>query len=479
MLRSVGLGRSWSNWPAAIFAVLSLLVAAQPSFAQDLKNYTRSDLDAWLSKSAGFKPDFKAGEVLTIKDYPRLVLAVAPGLIQQLKFPDLRMEIVAPRDHTQRADFLGCTEKYQSQVRLNPDGTMANYICGQPFSDSALVDGDEASGMKAAWNFTYRWQNYGQFLLNAMGIFDKFGGNHSQTKVIVETPPPDWASGVQLVSTMPTDVTADYKGGGTFERLLQSFYERTYFSHLAPRADQGGLLNVPAAKDFTFKEFSGFISPYDVRGEVFITYRYSDPNRADDAWAYDPKLRRVRRISIEVKSDSFAGSDQTIEDFYTFSGRELQWKWKFIGFRDLLCVADSKSNSEHWYGPNGNIFDDVWSVRRFAVIERTPKAPNHPYRSVVMFWDAQTWTPWMALAFSRDQKLYKVWMISGKYSEDYQTFAEINHGLHVETFFSEVVSDIKNDRATIYCDYGNGNPTVSDDHIKRIYDIDKLEEAHR
>ena len=76
-----------------------------------------------------------------------------------------------------------------------------------------------------------------------------------------------------------------------------------------------------------------------MRGQVFITYRYADPHRADDAWAYDPQSRRVRRVSVEVKSDSVEGTDTTQEDFYTFSGRELHWHWKFLGWKDVLAVS--------------------------------------------------------------------------------------------------------------------------------------------
>ena len=64
-----------------------------------------------------------------------------------------------------------------------------------------------------------------------------------------------------------------------------------------------------------------FLTPFDIRGTAFIIWRYledadkGDPYRADDAWAYIPNPRRVRRISAEVKSDSLLGTDITIDDF--------------------------------------------------------------------------------------------------------------------------------------------------------------------
>jgi len=461
--------------------IVAILIASIPAIgrAQDVKNYTRANLDEWLSKYANAKPDFKPGDVLTEKDLERIRPFLPPGYLEQLNFPGMKMEIIAERDHTPRKDFMDCSEKYQSQVKMNADGSLANYLCGQPFSDASLSPSDPLSGLKSAYNFDYRWQNYGEFSLNYLFIYDRFGGKRGSEPIIVEPPPEDWIAGVPFSSKLPSDVTHNYQGGGSFERTAGTFYERLYFTHLAPLADKGGVLDIPDAKNFFWKEFEGFISPFDVRGEVIINYRYSDPHRADDAWVYDPKLRRVRRISVEVKSDSVAGTEQTVDDFYTFSGRALSWNWKFIGWKDLLCVFDPKGDYPLFYGPNGQVPNDVWSIRRFAVVERTPKAPNHPYSSVVMFWDSQSWAPWLAFAFTRDKKLFKTWGLQEKWSEDYKEFAELNHGVHDTTLQSEVVVDVQRDRATIFAGYGTGNPDISVEHAKRLFDVNKLEETHR
>ena len=153
-----------------------------------------------------------------------------------------------------------------------------------------------------------------------------------------------------------------------------------------------------------FKEFTGFYSPFDIRGTVFIVYRYVDPHRADDGWAYIPNLRRVRRISsAEVKSDSSLGTDHTIEDFYSFSGRELEWHWRLLGWKDQLAVQDSAHEYAPRYGPNGIIPNDTWTMRRFAVIERTPISERHPYKSVVEDWDSQNWDAWLMGGAFRSQ----------------------------------------------------------------------------
>jgi hypothetical protein len=467
---------------AAIIAVISAVIAlgASRATAQNVKSYTRATVDQWMSKYTDAKPDFKPGDVLGSKDLERIRPFVPPGWFEQLNFPEFKMEIMAARSHMPRKDFQECTEKYQAQVKLNPDGSLANYVCGQPFPDASLNTSDALSGIKAAWNFDYRWQNYGEFSLNYLFIVAHFGGNHDgDAPKMIESPPSNWVGGVEYHSKLPTDASKFFGGGGTFARTLSSFYRRVYFSHLAQRADNHGLLGTPDSAEFLWKEFSGFFSPYDVRGQVFITYRYADPHRADDAWAYDPQSRRVRRVSVEVKSDSVEGTDTTQEDFYTFSGRALHWHWKFLGWKDVLSVMDSRDDYAHLFGPNGEIPNDRWSVRRYAVVERTPVEAHHPYSSVVMFWDAENWHPWMALAFNREGKLWKLWELQSRWTEDFHSFAEINHGVETNMLVGEDVVDLQNDRATIFAGYGSGYPDAVPASVTQLYDISKLEEMHR
>ena len=474
-----------SMFAAVISIVTSIITAvialgASRAAAQNVKTYTRANVDQWMSKYADAKPDFKPGDVLGSKDLERIRPFVPPGWFEQLNFPDFKMEIMAARSHMPRKDFQECTEKYQAQVKLNPDGSLANYVCGQPFPNASLSTSDALSGIKAAWNFDYRWQNYGEFSLNYLFIVSHFGGNHDgDAPKMIESPPSNWVGGVEYHSKLPTDASKFFGGGGSFARTLSSFYRRVYFSHLAQRADQKGLLGTPDSAQFLWKEFSGFFSPYDVRGQVFITYRYADPYRADDAWAYDPQSRRVRRVSVEVKSDSVEGTDTTQEDFYTFSGRELHWHWKFLGWKDVLAVLDSRDDYAHLFGPNGEIPNDRWSLRRFAVVERTPVETHHPYSTVVMFWDAENWHPWMALAFNRDGKLWKLWELQCRWTEDFQSFAEINHGVESTMLIGEDVVDLQNDRATIFAGFGSGYPDAVPANVTQLFDISKLEEMHR
>ncbi len=194
-----------------------------------------------MSKYADAKPDFKPGDVLGSKDLERIRPFVPPGWFEQLNFPEFKMEIMAARSHMPRKDFQECTEKYQAQVKLNPDGSLANYVCGQPFPNASLSTSDALSGIKAAWNFDYRWQNYGEFSLNYLFIVAHFGGNHDgDAPKMIESPPSNWVGGVEYHSKLPTDASKFFGGGGTLRSHLEQFLSAGLFQPSRPACGQPG-----------------------------------------------------------------------------------------------------------------------------------------------------------------------------------------------------------------------------------------------
>ena len=62
---------------------------AQPSsdWIFQSQKVTAETLIQWMNKYRDAKPDFKPGDVLTVKDLPRLVPFIPPGYIEMLNFP--------------------------------------------------------------------------------------------------------------------------------------------------------------------------------------------------------------------------------------------------------------------------------------------------------------------------------------------------------------------------------------------------------
>jgi len=84
-------------------AVLVCLFATKAPAAEVLTP-TLADYEAWLAKYADAKPDFKPGDVLTVKDLERVRPFIPPGYFPQLNFPELKMEVIAPVSHQPRRD---------------------------------------------------------------------------------------------------------------------------------------------------------------------------------------------------------------------------------------------------------------------------------------------------------------------------------------------------------------------------------------
>ena len=326
---------------ASVFVACGMLFGQAAAVAQDdPTTYTRESFSQWLAASKDAKPDFKPGDVLSHADLERIRPFLFPGYFEQYqKWADVQFEIVETNHVTPHQLVLDCNEKFQQQVSLAEDGALENYVCGYPFSNEDITEDDPQAGLKVAWNYDKRWYWRGYFVNNALTTWLRFGGEHTAPEP--EQPPEGWRGDEYPIK--PEDWQYDtekiYGGGGRFERSLGTFYHRAYYSHLPMYPESNYQLpNVSDAGEVYWKEFTGFFSPYDVRGTAFIVARYDDPRRGDDGWAYVPSLRRVRRISAEVKSDSLMGTEHTLEDFYGFSGRPLEWNWSFLGWKDMIAV---------------------------------------------------------------------------------------------------------------------------------------------
>jgi hypothetical protein len=152
--------------------------------------------------------------------------------------------------------------------------------------------------------------------LNAWALM-RPGGTHSAW--VHTQPPTDWfVNAADQTGYVPPDIGQHFGGGGNVKRVIEGIFQLFQYSHVAEFMDTPtkDSLPLPGAKNREFKEWDGFYSPFDIRGTAFVQVRYLDPNRAEDSWAYLPVLRRVHRISTEVKSDSLLGKDFTLDDFW-------------------------------------------------------------------------------------------------------------------------------------------------------------------
>ena len=434
--------------------------------------FTAEDHIAWIKANQEAQPQFVEGDVITY-DKADLIRPFIPEEQQDdLIFPGMEMTIKDAGDLSPAEAFQTATKKYYGTATLADNGAIGNYQAGMPFDPENFTAGSKDDGWKQVWNWTFRWNNDGLKINDVHWVWVRKGGDHYKHEVL---------------STSGGKYSEYYTGGGTFERVLAGPYQRVIMSHRADLPESGYRMNNGKgfAKNTNFREYTGFTSPFDIAGTAFLILRYDDVMKADDSWAYIPSLRRVRRISVEVKSDSLLGTDHTLEDFYGFNGRPMEHTWEYVGTANLLAVIRSKHTDTVFYGPNGWAPKDDWALRKVDILRMYPGRTNHPYSTKFIYMDRQSTEALYANAFDKAGELWKIWQIQKSWTEDSQYAAQrekfkgdvTNPGTRVLSFQSINVIDKQNNRGTLVPCRGVSYPDTTIKKVKRTHDVNYLTEG--
>ena len=430
--------------------------------------FSPDDFLAWLKENQTAQPQFVDGDVITY-DKADLIRPFVPAEFQnEWIFEGMEMTIKDAGDLTPPQVYLDATERHKGQATLASDYAIENYTAGRPFDPEEYTPGTEG-GWKMVWNWMYRWQNEGLSVGEVHWVWVRRGGEHANHVIMNGT------------------YSDFYLGGGTFERVLAGPYKRVMMSYRADLPESGYALNEGKgfAKGVEFREYTGFQAPFDIAGTAFLILRYKDPRKADDSWAYIPSLRRVRRISVEVKSDSLLGTDHTLEDFYGFNGRPMEHDWEYVGTARMLVVARSRNAHTQYYGPNGWAVKDDYALRFVDIMRQHPKSDKHPYSTKFICIDRQSGESYYANAFDQAGEVWKVWQLTKIWSED--PWAEQNEtefhgevtpaGTNFQLFQSINVIDLQNNRGTICPCRGVSAPKNKFSTVKRQLDVNYLTEG--
>lgn len=448
---------------------LTAAFAAHTLVAQAI---TPDDHLAWLKANQAAEPQFVDGDTITF-DKADLVRPFIPVEQQPtLLFEGMDMKIKDAGDLSPSDAYKAATEQFAGQATLAADGALENYTAGRPFDPSTFTPGSTEDGSKMAWNWTWRWENEGLKIEEVHWVWVRQGGDHS---------------GHEIMGAGGGKYAEYYTGGGTFERVLAGPYQRVMMSARVDLPNDGYMLNGGKgfAKNTAFREYTGFTSPFDIAGTAFLILRYNDPRKTDDSWAYIPSLRRVRRISVEVKSDSLLGTDHTLEDFYGFNGRVMEHDWQYVGTARILCVMRSRYTDTVFYGPNGWAPLDDHALRLVDVMRQTPKSSSHPYSTKFIYVDRDSGESCYANSFDQSGQIWKVWQIQKSWSEDPQyqgNQAKFGApatvpGTRKASFQSINVIDLQNNRGTLVPCRGQSFPNTPFKKVKRTHDVNYLTEG--
>ena len=123
--------------------------------------------------------------------------------------------------------------------------------------------------------------------------------------------------------------------------LNPSGFERETESVMLQMALDGypGALKTPNPGNIEKYMILAMKKPYDLSGSSVMTWRYRDPNKQDNSFAYSPMIRRVRRMSAANRSDALMGSDLAVDDANGYDGKVTAFTWKILRKQEALLPA--------------------------------------------------------------------------------------------------------------------------------------------
>ncbi len=409
------------------------------------------DVRDWLQTDAAAPVDGIAPGVYGVRDLAKLRHYLPPGFAEEFDFSELSVEITETEHYLPHKSYRAATERFEGTASIGPDGAIESYTAGRPFSAAAIdAAPPEKAGYMVAWSHIFRWQHYGY-----------------ETDILMSYVEPN-PSGDRH--------TAGMEGGGNVIRSMTLYYRRVYLNKLAHQPDGDYRLDIDNTDELHWKEYIEFLDPFDVAGSKFVVERSLDPNLGDQMYSYLPNERRVRRLSAEERSDSFMGSDLTFDDLQGFSGRVLDYSWKYLGRKVVMHVSASRHEQAVFFGPHSHVPSDRWQLRPCYVVELIPKWEGHPYGRRVQFIDADSFNTVVSLIFDRGDSLWKIVYTAYEHA-DVPAGTEPNAEESVHRWSALVAIDLHNNTTTVSREPPGTQSryeAVSPSRVRRLFDVSNL-----
>ncbi|HUA35170.1 MAG TPA: DUF1329 domain-containing protein [Candidatus Binataceae bacterium] len=342
----------------------------------------------------------KPGDFITKDNAAKVQGLLSPGnyvLVQK----GMTMKIVPSDKLEWPPPFTAATEKYSPQVQLAPDGTLKNYVSGQPFP--LLDPNDPTVATKIMWNFSFR---------------------------------PMYSDDIDMRFPEVASYGADASG----EPL--SYYTVGHFAFY----NNIGRIEVPpvptdpdgAASGVRYRfGFYPFLEPSSLRGYGMLRFRHIDPKQDDNVWVFNPQTRRLRRQSPEILSDAIAalpgfsggggggggmggvgaggGAPAYVntldpDSYFGFSAKIEDFTYKYLGDKNMLASVHAEHSPEQPCPTDGGktICPEAWEMRHLYVVEADAKPGTDlsiPKRTLYL--DAEGWFITASDQYDRNGALWK------------------------------------------------------------------------
>jgi len=248
-----------------------------------------------------------AGTRITVKNWqnykqfmPDGMIALFQGAYYWKMPPDVEMEVGPIVIHPLPKTYLDATEKYASQVRLLelPDGRLLlnGYQGGTPFPNPA----DPHKGWKILANLWYRYMPH------------------------------------LLVDTYGTGCYVDSVGS------ISCDADEIVYRQLSFNTDLGIPVNIPDAEGKFYSQWAMTVEPEQQKYHASLIISYSNLSKPEDAYVFNPTLRRHQAVSTSARCAPSAGSDATRDDSrFGFDADLTQVQVEYIGTKKILALVDA------------------------------------------------------------------------------------------------------------------------------------------
>ena len=319
-------------------------------------------LELFLS-AGGAGAQVRPGDSITRANASQVQSLVSPGTYVAVT-RGMAMRIVASSRIDWPPPYRVATEKYSAQVRLSADHrTLEGYVAGQPFPLLDMNDSD--IGAKIMWNSYFK-----------PIATDDFDLRYFECQV------------------------APFNPGGRQNQL--KFSE---LGHLAGYLEIGRTEVEPLPADPDFKQTSIWarvaayptIAPAEDRGSGGLRYRYWDPDRGDDIWAFLSGIRRVRRVNEALLSSSVGLSTWDADHVGGFGAKPQEYNFKFVGEQNMLGCVHAANSPAHPCPTDGGATScpDNWEMRHLYIVAVTPRperASGALQSKTIVYIDGEAWS---------------------------------------------------------------------------------------
>jgi hypothetical protein len=342
---------------------------------------------ASLSLAAGLCAQVKPGDKITAQNAAQVKNLVSPGTYAAIT-RGMEIDIVAPKRVEWPPPYKVATEKYSAQVRLSADHrTVVGYVAGQPFP--LLDPNDPDIATKIMWDSDLRPIASDDYDLRFFGCQVAPFNPAGEQKLELVNEAGHGAGyhevGRTEVEPMPTD--PDFKRSGIWWRA--AFYP--------------------------------VISPPDAKGSGAIRFRYWDPTRGDDTWAYLSQSRRVRRVGESILSASPGLTTWDADHAGGFAAKPQEYDYKYLGDRAMLGCVHARNSPEHPCPTDGRATacPDDWEMRHMYVIEVTPRPETTEIlqSKTVVYIDSELWFNPYVDSYDRKGELWKTQIYLSTYRD--------------------------------------------------------------